>query len=161
MAGTGFIQRLRTLDFSEPRSKIRINLSGSHSNKRSTVLSASERIKKLSSPKETGYLWLLLFGSKPITMGVLTIKLKSISNLIDEDGLGKSDPYVVFELEKDKWLFDKSMGKNKSSKKKNQTSPVYNETFSIPNVPTTNNMKLHIYGKYSNGWVGTTRLPSL
>ena len=81
-------------------------------------------------------------------MGVLTIKLKSISNLLDGDGLGKSDPYVVFELEKDKWVFDKTLAKHTSSKKKNTCNPVYNETFSFPNVPTTNNMKLHVQGKF-------------
>ena len=83
-------------------------------------------------------------------MGVLTIKLKNITNLIDEDGLGRSDPYVKFELEKDKWVFDKTLAKHTSSKKKNQVNPVYNETFSFPNVPTTNNMKLHIHGTYNN-----------
>lgn len=43
------------------------------------------------------------------SMGVLTVVLKKITNLRDEDGLGKSDPYVKFELEKDKWFFDKTL----------------------------------------------------
>lgn len=85
-------------------------------------------------------------------MGVLTIVLKSISNLRDEDGMGRSDPYVMFELEKDKWMFDRTLGKHKSTKKKNQCNPVYNETFTFENVPTTENMKLHIHGKWNRCW---------
>lgn len=32
-------------------------------------------------------------------MGVVTVYLDKISNLQDEDSIGKSDPYVVFRLE--------------------------------------------------------------
>ncbi len=80
-------------------------------------------------------------------MGVLTIFLKKISNLCDEDNLGRSDPYVMFELEKDKWMFDKTLGKHQSSKKKNQCNPEYDESFTFKNVPTTDNMLLHVKGK--------------
>lgn len=34
-------------------------------------------------------------------MGVLTIFLDKVTNLDDDDTIGKSDPYVKFHLEKD------------------------------------------------------------
>ena len=34
-------------------------------------------------------------------MPTLTVLLKNITNLADEDHFGKSDPYVKFEIEKD------------------------------------------------------------
>lgn len=77
-------------------------------------------------------------------MGVVTVVLDKITNLRDTDGLGKSDPYVKFELEKDNWVFDKTLGKFSSSKKKNELNPVYNETFTFENVPETKNMILHV-----------------
>jgi Ca2+-dependent lipid-binding protein len=82
-------------------------------------------------------------------MGVLNVQLIKISNLRDEDKLGKSDPYVKFELEKDKWMFDKTLGKHQSTKKSNDCNPEYNETFTFENVPTMDNMKLHIKGEQS------------
>lgn len=78
-------------------------------------------------------------------MGVLTVYLDKISNLRDEDGIGnKSDPYVKFELEKDNWVFDKTLGKFQSTKKQNELNPEYGETFVFENVPTTENMVLHV-----------------
>mmetsp|Transcript_77946 Transcript_77946/g.108309 ORF Transcript_77946/g.108309 Transcript_77946/m.108309 type:complete len:137 (+) Transcript_77946:138-548(+) len=77
-------------------------------------------------------------------MGVLKVLLKKITNLRDEDTLGKSDPYVKFELEKDNWLFDKTLDKFQSTKKKNDCNPEYDETFTFEEVPTTENMLLHI-----------------
>lgn len=77
-------------------------------------------------------------------MGVLTVVLEKITNLRDEDTLGKSDPYVKFELEQDNLVFDKGYGKQTSSKKKNDLNPEYNETFTFEDVPTMNNMVLHI-----------------
>ena len=56
--------------------------------------------------------------------------------------LFRSDPYVKFELEKDNWVFDKSYGKMKSSKKKNTCNPEYNETFTFDDVPSTDNLRL-------------------
>jgi Ca2+-dependent lipid-binding protein len=82
-------------------------------------------------------------------MGVLTVVLVKIANLRDEDGLGKSDPYVKFELEKDKWMFDKTLGKFESTHKKNDCNPEYNETFKFEKVPTMDNMKLHVKGEQS------------
>ena len=82
-------------------------------------------------------------------MGVLTVKLVKIDHLRDNDSLGKSDPYVKFELEKDKLLFNKTLGKHQSSKKKNDCNPVYNETFKFDNVPTMEKMKLQLKGKLS------------
>ena len=46
-------------------------------------------------------------------MGVLTVLLKNITNLADEDHIGKSDPYVKFELEQDNLVFDKDYGERK------------------------------------------------
>jgi len=81
-------------------------------------------------------------------MGVLTVVLKQIKHLRDEDTFGKSDPYVVLELEEDKIFIDKGMGKHKSSKKKGETSPVYNETFKWQGVKSHKNLQLDIKGKF-------------
>jgi Ca2+-dependent lipid-binding protein len=77
-------------------------------------------------------------------MGVLTVYLDKITNLRDGDTIGKSDPYVKFELEKDNWLMDKTLGKFTSTKKKNDLNPEYGETFTFEDVPTMENMVLHI-----------------
>ena len=78
-------------------------------------------------------------------MGVLTVFLDKITNLRDTDGMmNKADPYVKFELEKDNWVFDKTPGKFTSSKKQNELSAVYGETFTFENVPDTKNMVLHV-----------------
>jgi len=52
---------------------------------------------------------------------------------------GKSDPYVKFELEQDNMVMDKHLGEKRSSVKKGECSPVYNETFTWE-VSTMNNM---------------------
>ena len=52
---------------------------------------------------------------------------------------GASDPYVKFELEQDNLVLDKGFGKKQSSVKKDDNSPVYNETFTW-NIPTLKNM---------------------
>jgi len=83
-------------------------------------------------------------------MGVLTVVLKQIKHLRDEDTFGKSDPYVEFELEQDNFFFDKDLGQKKSSKKKGEVNPVYNETFKWENVRSTNNLKLDVKGKFLN-----------
>jgi Ca2+-dependent lipid-binding protein len=80
-------------------------------------------------------------------MGVLTVVLKKIDHLRDKDGLGKSDPYVVFSLETDNWLRDKDLGKYTSTKKKNDISPEYNETFTFHNVSSLNNLELSVKGQ--------------
>jgi Ca2+-dependent lipid-binding protein len=77
-------------------------------------------------------------------MGVLTIVLEKVTNLRDEDGIGKSDPYVKFELEQDNLIFDKGYGKKESTKKKNVLSPEYDETFEFPDIPSLNNMVLRV-----------------
>jgi Ca2+-dependent lipid-binding protein len=77
-------------------------------------------------------------------MGVLTVKLLKVTHLKDSDGLGKSDPYVKFELEQDNMVFDRNYGKKVSTKKKNVLSPEYNETFEFDSVPTMNNMVLNV-----------------
>jgi len=81
-------------------------------------------------------------------MGVLTVVLKQIKDLRDKDGFGKSDPYVEFELEEDKLFLDKGMGKHKSSTKKGETSPVYNETFKWEGIKSNKNLKLNVKGKF-------------
>eukprot|EP00538_Stauroneis_constricta_P014350 CAMPEP_0119546868 /NCGR_PEP_ID=MMETSP1352-20130426/1112_1 /TAXON_ID=265584 /ORGANISM="Stauroneis constricta, Strain CCMP1120" /LENGTH=142 /DNA_ID=CAMNT_0007591611 /DNA_START=102 /DNA_END=530 /DNA_ORIENTATION=- len=77
-------------------------------------------------------------------MGVLTVFLDKITNLRDADTFGKSDPYVIFELEQDGWIYDKTLDTQKSSKKKNELNPEYGETFTFKKVPTIDNMTLHV-----------------
>jgi Ca2+-dependent lipid-binding protein len=77
-------------------------------------------------------------------MGVLTVFLDKIDDLKDEDGIGRSDPYVKFELEQDNSLFDKDFGKQESSKKKGTCNPVYHETFTFANIPSLRNMVLTV-----------------
>ena len=78
-------------------------------------------------------------------MGVLTVLLEKVDNLRDADGIGRSDPYVKFELEKDKILFDRSYGKKESTKKRNDCNPEYNEVFEFEDVPSLNNMVLKVW----------------
>lgn len=77
-------------------------------------------------------------------MGVLTVYLDKLTNVRDEDGLGKSDPYVKFHLEQDNILFDKNFGKQTSSKKKNDLNPEFGETFTFEGVPSMNNVILNV-----------------
>ena len=74
-------------------------------------------------------------------MGVLTIYLDRITNLADADYIGKSDPYVLFELEQDNWIMDKKFGSQRSSTKNNNLNPVYGETYHFT-IPTLENMVL-------------------
>jgi len=55
---------------------------------------------------------------------------------------GESDPYVIFELEKDKIMFDKSYGERKSTVKMNDLNPVYNETLEFDAVPSLDKLVL-------------------
>lgn len=77
-------------------------------------------------------------------MGALTILLEKVDNLRDGDLIGKSDPYVVFELKQDNFVLDKHFGKQESSHKSNVLSPVYNETFHFSEIPSLNNMVLSV-----------------
>mmetsp|Transcript_30005 Transcript_30005/g.49550 ORF Transcript_30005/g.49550 Transcript_30005/m.49550 type:complete len:136 (+) Transcript_30005:151-558(+) len=78
-------------------------------------------------------------------MGVLTVYLDKISNLRDGDGIGnKSDPYVKFHLEQDNLLFDKNFGKQTSTKKENEENPEFGETFTFEDVPSVENLVLHV-----------------
>ena len=77
-------------------------------------------------------------------MGVLTIVLEKIFNLRDSDGVGKSDPYVKFELVQDNVVLDKKYGIKQSTMKPNDLSPVYNETFEYAGIPSLSNMVLHV-----------------
>jgi hypothetical protein len=63
------------------------------------------------------------------TSSTLVVELVKIVNLADEDKIGKSDPYVIFKLQKDGWLHDSTLAEAKSSKKKDEQNPVYNEQF--------------------------------
>eukprot|EP00584_Thalassiosira_punctigera_P001242 CAMPEP_0172525856 /NCGR_PEP_ID=MMETSP1067-20121228/880_1 /TAXON_ID=265564 ORGANISM="Thalassiosira punctigera, Strain Tpunct2005C2" /NCGR_SAMPLE_ID=MMETSP1067 /ASSEMBLY_ACC=CAM_ASM_000444 /LENGTH=67 /DNA_ID=CAMNT_0013309235 /DNA_START=92 /DNA_END=292 /DNA_ORIENTATION=+ len=67
-------------------------------------------------------------------MGILTVFLEKATNLKDEDTIGKSDPYVKFELEQDNLIFDHDMGEMKSTTKQGDLNPVYEEEF-IFNIP--------------------------
>jgi len=77
-------------------------------------------------------------------MGVLKVFLDKITNLADDDKIGESDPYVLFELEQDNALFDKNFGERKSSKKKDEQNPVYGETFTFADVPSLHNLVLKV-----------------
>ena len=81
------------------------------------------------------------------TMAILTVKLLKVTNLSDGDMLGKSDPYVKFNLEQDNLLelvFDKNFGDKMSTTKGDTLNPVYNETFTweIPSSIGLHNMVL-------------------
>jgi Ca2+-dependent lipid-binding protein len=77
-------------------------------------------------------------------MGIVTVTLDKCMHLRDKDGVGKSDPYVIFELKKERVGFDKNYGKKESSRKNNTTNPVYGETFTWHDVADLNNVKLHV-----------------
>jgi Ca2+-dependent lipid-binding protein len=77
-------------------------------------------------------------------MGVLVVYLDKVTNLADEDHIGKSDPYVKFELEQDNIFKDKDFGKRKSSKKKDESNPEYGETFTWADVPGLDNLVLKV-----------------
>jgi Ca2+-dependent lipid-binding protein len=77
-------------------------------------------------------------------MGVLTIVLDKMAHLRDADYIGKSDPYVMFELEQDNFILDKNFGKKRSTTKKNDCNPEYDETFTFEDLPSMNNMILHV-----------------
>mmetsp|Transcript_17205 Transcript_17205/g.22316 ORF Transcript_17205/g.22316 Transcript_17205/m.22316 type:complete len:132 (+) Transcript_17205:55-450(+) len=76
-------------------------------------------------------------------MGILNIFLDRIENLADEDHIGKSDPYVKFELEQDNLFLDKDFGEMVSTKKKDEQNPVYGEEFHF-NIPELKNMVLTV-----------------
>ena len=75
-------------------------------------------------------------------MGKLIVTLDKVTNLVDEDAIGKSDPYVKFELEQDNLVFDKDFGDQVSSKKKDTCNPEWDETFYFSDIPGLNNMVL-------------------
>ena len=79
-----------------------------------------------------------------IKMGVLTVYLDRASNLADTDWIGKTDPYVRFELKQDNWVKDHDYGYQVSSKKKNDLNPVYGETFTWSNISNLENMVLKV-----------------
>jgi len=76
-------------------------------------------------------------------MGVLTVRLVKATNLADKDLAGKTDPYVIMELEQDNMLRDKDYGSQRSSTKKGDVNPEWDETFTF-NIPTLNNMELSL-----------------
>jgi Ca2+-dependent lipid-binding protein len=75
--------------------------------------------------------------------GILTVHLVKMTNLVDGDYVGKTDPYVTFTLEQDNWVFDHTMGKVTSKKKSNTLNPEYDETFKFP-VSSLENLVLHV-----------------
>eukprot|EP00584_Thalassiosira_punctigera_P012790 CAMPEP_0172550664 /NCGR_PEP_ID=MMETSP1067-20121228/31430_1 /TAXON_ID=265564 ORGANISM="Thalassiosira punctigera, Strain Tpunct2005C2" /NCGR_SAMPLE_ID=MMETSP1067 /ASSEMBLY_ACC=CAM_ASM_000444 /LENGTH=131 /DNA_ID=CAMNT_0013338301 /DNA_START=108 /DNA_END=503 /DNA_ORIENTATION=+ len=76
-------------------------------------------------------------------MGILTIFLEKATNLKDKDTIGKSDPYIKFEMEQNNMFRDKDFGEMKSTTKENDLNPVYEETFHF-NIPTLDNMELAV-----------------
>mmetsp|Transcript_12057 Transcript_12057/g.18188 ORF Transcript_12057/g.18188 Transcript_12057/m.18188 type:complete len:132 (+) Transcript_12057:392-787(+) len=76
-------------------------------------------------------------------MGILTVFLDRATNLKDVDTIGKSDPYIKFELEQNNLVGDKDHGEQKSTTKENELNPVYGETFHY-NIPTLDNMELTV-----------------
>ena len=80
----------------------------------------------------------------PAVLGILTVKLIKVTNLRDVDGIGKSDPYVKLQLKQDNWVLDRNYGRQESSKKSNDLSPEYGETFKFKDVPSLKNMVLKV-----------------
>mmetsp|Transcript_3281 Transcript_3281/g.6037 ORF Transcript_3281/g.6037 Transcript_3281/m.6037 type:complete len:132 (+) Transcript_3281:320-715(+) len=76
-------------------------------------------------------------------MPILTVHLDKITNIADKDIVGKSDPYVKFELEQDNYLKDKNYGEMVSTTKKDDLNPVFGEDFHF-NIPTLENMVLTV-----------------
>lgn len=74
-------------------------------------------------------------------MTILTVHLSHVTNLSAGASFDEADPYVKFEIEQDKVLFDKDFGEMVSSKKKNEQNPVYSEDFKFE-IPTLENMEL-------------------
>jgi Ca2+-dependent lipid-binding protein len=75
-------------------------------------------------------------------MGVLTVTLEKVLNIRDKDGMGRSDPYVMFELNKKRLGFDRTFEKHESSRKSNTCNPEFNETFTFVDVEDLNEMEL-------------------
>jgi len=71
------------------------------------------------------------------------IKINQATKLKDKDTIGKSDPYIKFELEQNNTFKDKNYGDQKSTTKKNDLDPVYEETFHF-NIPEIKNMELTV-----------------
>mmetsp|Transcript_21616 Transcript_21616/g.60099 ORF Transcript_21616/g.60099 Transcript_21616/m.60099 type:complete len:133 (+) Transcript_21616:160-558(+) len=76
-------------------------------------------------------------------MGILKVRLVKATNLADKDYFGKSDPYVRLDLKQDNYLLDVDYGYQRSSIKKNNLNPVWNEDYSF-NIPTLKNMVLKL-----------------
>mmetsp|Transcript_17252 Transcript_17252/g.29731 ORF Transcript_17252/g.29731 Transcript_17252/m.29731 type:complete len:132 (+) Transcript_17252:92-487(+) len=76
-------------------------------------------------------------------MPILTVHLDRIENLADKDMIGKSDPYVKFELEQDNTFKDKNYGEMISTTKQDDLNPTYDETFNF-NIPELKNMVLTV-----------------
>jgi Ca2+-dependent lipid-binding protein len=75
-------------------------------------------------------------------MGVLTVYLDKVLHLLNEEWLGKASPYVKFELKQDGYLWDSNYGHKKSSKKRHDLHPTFDETFVFKDVPSLENMEL-------------------
>jgi Ca2+-dependent lipid-binding protein len=76
----------------------------------------------------------------------LTVVLEKVDHIKDDDGIGtgKSDPFVKFELEQDNLILDRNFGTKKSSRKRDVTNPVFNETFTwhLPSDVGLKNLEL-------------------
>merc|ERR1712032_460067 len=73
--------------------------------------------------------------------GKLNVKVVKARHLADKDLAGKTDPYVILELEQDNILRDKDYGTQRTSTKKGTCDPDWDEEFSFT-IPTLDNMVL-------------------
>merc|ERR1712028_266463 len=83
------------------------------------------------------------YYQKKSAMGELKIVVVKATHLADKDLMGKTDPYVIMELEQDNMLRDKDYGSQRSSTKSGEVNPVWDEEFTFA-IPTLNNMELSL-----------------
>lgn len=79
-------------------------------------------------------------------MSTLKIRLVQVTNLTN-GGMGdEADPYIQLELREDNALFrnDVNYGMKKSTQKKDETNPVYNELFEFDDVENLENVELTV-----------------
>jgi Ca2+-dependent lipid-binding protein len=81
-------------------------------------------------------------GNSNSTMGRLTIYLDKATNLQRKDRFSQSDPYVRFDLKHRNLIRD--YGFQRSSAKKNERNPIYNETFVFDNIPALYDVVLKV-----------------
>lgn len=85
-------------------------------------------------------------------MGTLTVHLDKITNLTDKDRglIARSDPYVVFHLEKSNAWFG-NWGDRTSSVKDDTCNPKFDETYVYEKIPSLQDMTLKV-NVYDSDW---------